>query len=79
MPNFKQLFEYCESSGWERFRTTNCHWFRKIRDDGKVLITKVDLDMEREIPDFLWIHILKNQLQLSEVEFWSEYSANESD
>ncbi|MFP4384244.1 MAG: type II toxin-antitoxin system HicA family toxin [Spirochaetia bacterium] len=71
MPKFQELFDYCENSGWERFRTNNYHWFRKVQDDGRVLITKVDLTMDKEIPDFLWIHILKNQLQISEVEFLS--------
>ena len=66
MPKFRDLKKYCNSTGWELFKQTDHYWYRKILDDGTILITKVSFSLGKEIPSKLWKYILKNQLQTTQ-------------
>lgn len=69
MPRFRDLKRFCERNGWEMFRKTDHYWYRKILDDGTILITKVSMSLGKEIPPGLWKEILTRQLRITPEEF----------
>lgn len=69
-PKFGDLKRYCEKNGWRLIRDSD-HWFyEKVLSSGMVLRTKVSHATHKEIPGNLWKKILKNQLKITEKEFW---------
>jgi len=69
LPRFADLKRYCERTGWELFRSTDHYWYRKVTDDGRLLVTKVSRSLGKEISPGLWRHILKRQLEITQAEF----------
>ncbi len=71
-PKFKDLKNFCEKNGWELTRDSDHFYYRKILNNGEILRTKVSHSLSKEIPNHIWMLILKKQLRLSsEEEFWS--------
>lgn len=68
MPKWKDLRRYCENTGWEKYKSTDHDFYRKVLEDGTVLRTKVSRS-SKEIPKALWQRILKDQLQATIEEF----------
>lgn len=70
-PTFGDLKRYCEKTGWVLVRNTDHWYYEKLLPDGTLLRTRVSHAVHREIPRGLWSKILKNQLRISEEEFWA--------
>jgi hypothetical protein len=68
MPSWKDLKRFCESDGWELYKSTDHYFFRKVLQDGTIKRTKVSRG-SKEIPYYLWKEILKRQLMVSEEYF----------
>ena len=70
MPRFRDLLSYCRKTGWEEYRCHADHYyFRKVRNDGSVLLTKVSHALSKEIPGHLFQEILRHQLKTTKEEF----------
>lgn len=69
-PQFGQLKKYCEKTGWILIRDTDHWYFEKVLANGDVLRTRVSHAVNKEIPGNLWRKILKQQLRITEEEFW---------
>ena len=69
-PRFRDLKRYCEANSWVLVRNTDHWYYEKVLIDGTVLQTKVSHATHKEIPAGLWKWILKQQLRISEREFW---------
>jgi hypothetical protein len=69
LPRYRDLKRYCERTGWELFKTTDHYWYRKILDDGSILVTKVSMALGKEIPRHVWKYILTRQLRTTQAEF----------
>ncbi len=69
-PKFRDLKRYCDKNGWVLIRDTDHWYYEKVLSNGIVLKTKVSHAVQKEIPRFLWIKILKHQLKITEQEFW---------
>lgn len=68
---------FCEIEGWSRVRSskgktgTHHDTFELVIENGDVLRTRISRPPERtDYGRGLWNHILKDQLQVSEAEFW---------
>lgn len=71
MPSWRDLKRFCESDGWELYKTTD-HWFyRKSMPDGTLKRTKGSMGTG-EIKGHLWKEIIKKQLQVSEEYFYKK-------
>jgi hypothetical protein len=68
MPKWKDLRRYCENTGWEKYKSTDHDYYRKIEADGTIKRTKVSRG-SKEIPKNLWKQILNKQLQTNIEEF----------
>jgi len=64
MPSWKDLRKFCESDGWELYKSTGDMYYRKVDDDGNIRRTKVSKGTG-QIYGNLWNEILKKQLQVS--------------
>lgn len=69
---------FCKREGWTRVRTargnkgTDHVTYELALADGSVLRTKVSHPPDRsDYGDGLWQHILKDQLRVTEAEFWA--------
>lgn len=71
-PKFGDLKRYCDKNGWVLTRNTDHWYYEKVLSNGNVLQTKVSHATQKEIPGHLWKKILKNQLQITEKEFWNK-------
>ena len=69
-PKFRDLKKYCEKTGWVLIRDTDHFYYEKVLADGTVLRTRVSHGLAGEIPANLWKKILKQQLRVTEREFW---------
>lgn len=69
-PKFGQLKKFCEKTGWILARDTDHWYFEKVLANGDVLRTRVSHAVNKEIPGNLWRKILKQQLKITEEEFW---------
>jgi len=70
-PKFKDLKKYCDKNGWVMIRNTDHWYYEKVLVDGTVLQTKISHSTHKEIPKNVWEFILRNQLKISEKEFWN--------
>lgn len=68
---------FCEIEGWQEVRNsrgkpTQHHLtYELLVDDGNVLRTRISRPANAEVYGAgLWSHILRDQLQVSEAEFW---------
>ncbi len=71
-PKFGDLKRYCDKNGWVLTRNTDHWYYEKVLSNGNVLQTKVSHATQKEIPGHLWKKILKNQLQITEKDFWNK-------
>jgi hypothetical protein len=71
-PKFRDLKRYCEKNGLVLLRDTDHYHYEKVLPNGIVLKTKVSHALHKEIPGNLWQRILKNQLLITEEEFWKK-------
>ncbi len=71
-PKFGDLKRYYDKNGWVLTRNTDHWYYEKVLSNGNVLQTKVSHATQKEIPGHLWKKILKNQLQITEKEFWNK-------
>ena len=69
-PKFRDLRNFCEKNGWVMIRNTDHWYYEKVLADGTLLQTKISHAVHKEIPSNIWKLILKNQLRMSEDEFW---------
>ena len=75
-PRHSDIRRFCELDGWaERIgasgRTGDHRRYRKILDDGRILLTKVSHGSGRIEDPRLWRHIWRDQLGLeTEEQFW---------
>jgi hypothetical protein len=75
---FEDLLTYVRHDGWTdepnlirgRARTGDHRRFQKERADGTILRTKVPHGSRDEIGDDLFRHILRDQLRVTEEQFW---------
>lgn len=67
-PTFGDLKRYVERDRWTLVRSTDRWYYEKVLANGRVLRTKVNRALHREIPRRLWERILKHQLQTTEKE-----------
>jgi hypothetical protein len=66
----RELKRYCENNGWVVIRNTD-HWhYEKVLANGDVLKAKVSHALHKEIPAHIWSKILKNQLRITEEQFY---------
>ncbi len=70
-PKFGDLKRYCDRNGWSIIRNTDHWYYEKVLANGMVLRAKVSHATHKEIPGNLWNKILKNQLKITEKEFWN--------
>ncbi|GAB6085681.1 hypothetical protein [Alkaliphilus crotonatoxidans] len=70
-PKFKDLKKYCDKNGWVMIRNSDHWYYEKVLMDGTVLQTKISHATHKEIPINVWRFILKNQLKITEKEFWN--------
>lgn len=70
-PKFKDLKKYCDKNGWVMIRNSDHWYYEKVLIDGTVLQTKIGHATYKEIPINVWRFILKNQLKITEKEFWN--------
>lgn len=68
-PKFRDPISYCDNTGWMLVRNTDHWYYEKLRVDGILLRTKISHAVAKEIPNHLWQHILKKQLQTTQEEF----------
>jgi hypothetical protein len=68
MATWKELKRYSENDGWGLFKDTDHYYYRKLLDDGTLLINIVSKG-PGEIPKNLWKKILKQQLKTTQEEF----------
>lgn len=71
-PKFKDLKRFCDKDGWELYKDTDHWYYRKIRDDGQILRTKISRAVSKELSKSLWREILSKQLMITENEFWEK-------
>lgn len=69
-PKFSDLKRYSEKNGWVMIRDTDHWYYEKVLSNGEILRTRVSHFLSKEIPANLWRKILKQQLRVSEAEFW---------
>lgn len=76
-PTRKDHEAFCETEGWERVRDargrTGTHHvtFELGLADGRILRTRISHPVDRtDYGPGLWGHILRDQLQVTEAEFW---------
>ena len=75
-PTYRQLKKFCQVEGWEdedalRGRPTGDHFrYRLTLPNGKILRTRVSHG-SGQVGGDLFKHILRDQLQVSEREFWA--------
>jgi len=75
---FEDLLTYVMRDGWTdepnlvrgRARTGDHRRFKKERADGSILRTKVPHGLRDEIGENLFRHILRDQLRVTEEQFW---------
>lgn len=78
MATFEDLLKYVLRDGWidepnlirGRARTGDHRRYQKERADGTILRTKVPHSSRDEIGDDLFRHILRDQLRVTEEQFW---------
>lgn len=68
MPTWKELKRYCEKDGWELYKDTDHYYYRKVKENGDLLRTKVSKGTG-EIGKNLFNEILKKQLHITKEEF----------
>jgi len=79
MATFEDLLTYVRRDGWidepnlvrGRARTGDHRRFRKEGADGSILRTKVPHGFRDEIGEDLFRHILRDQLRVTEEQFWA--------
>ena len=79
MATFEDLLTYVRRDGWidepnlirGRARTGDHRRFRKEGADGSILRTKVPHGLRDEIGEDLFRHILRDQLRVTEEQFWA--------
>lgn len=76
-PTFAELRRFVETEGWEdkdkrsRKKTGDHHRYTLMLGTGEVLYTRISHGTGAIGDPTLWRHILRNQLQVTEVEFWA--------
>jgi hypothetical protein len=77
-PARKDHQAFCETEGWIRVRDargrTGTHHvtYELDRPDGGILRTRISHPVDRtDYGPSLWAHILRDQLQVTEAEFWA--------
>ena len=77
-PTRKDHEAFCETEGWQRVRDargrTGTHHLTYELDlpDGRILRTRISHPVDRtDYGPGLWGHILRDQLAVSETEFWA--------
>ncbi len=77
-PTRKDHQAFCEAEGWLRVRDargragTHHVTYELALPDGRVLRTRISHPVDRsDYGPGLWSHILRDQLQVSEAEFWA--------
>lgn len=69
-PTFRDLKKFCENDGWD-LRKKADHWrYTKTLADGRTLRTKVSFGSGELGDPGLFAAILREQLDVSEAEFW---------
>jgi hypothetical protein len=67
---FGDLKRYCEKDGRVMIRDTDHWYYEKVLSNGDILRTRVSHSVSKEIPANLCRKILKQQLKMTEEEFW---------
>lgn len=69
--------QFCHTEGWDRVRDargrTGTHHvtYRLALKDGRILRTRISHPVDRsEYGPSIWKHVLRDQLQVSDAEFW---------
>jgi hypothetical protein len=77
-PNRAYHDKFCQVEGWEQVRNARgqavAHHitYKLVLTDGRILRTRISRPVNRDgYGPSLWSHILKDQLQVTEDEFWS--------
>lgn len=76
-PTRKDHWRFCEMEGWSNVRSssgkagTHHDSFELVLEKGEILRTRISRPPDRtDYGPGIWSHILKDQLQVSEAEFW---------
>jgi hypothetical protein len=59
-----------DKTGWVLIRDMDHWYYEKVLANGDVLRTRVSHAVSKEISANLWKRILKQQLRITEEEFW---------
>jgi hypothetical protein len=77
-PTRKDHEAFCEAEGWQRVRDargragTHHVTYELVLPDGRILRTRISHPADRtDYGPSLWSHILRDQLAVSEAEFWA--------
>jgi hypothetical protein len=77
-PTRKDYEQFCATEGWERRkratgkRGTHHVNYELALPDGRVLFTRISHPVDRtDYGGSIWSHILRDQLQVNEDEFWA--------
>lgn len=68
MPKWRELKRFCDRDGWELYKDTDHYYYRKKDSNGNIRKTKVSRG-SGEIKHYLWRHILKDQLDVTQEYF----------
>lgn len=70
LPTLRGLKKFCENDGWDPRKKTD-HWrYTKTLPDGRTLRTKISFGSGEIRDRGLFAAILREQLDVSEAEFW---------
>jgi hypothetical protein len=82
-PTRKDHEAFCATEGWQRVRDargrTGTHHvtYELVLSDGRILRTRISHPVDRSgYGPSLWSHILRDQLQVTEAEFWTTVREN---
>lgn len=80
-PAWSEVEAFCRIDGWvevDQGRSADHRYFRLVRDDGNVLETRVSHSSKKTMSPGRWKAILRDQLQVSEEDFWSALRTKKS-
>ncbi|MBQ6739080.1 MAG: hypothetical protein IJQ99_08705 [Synergistaceae bacterium] len=71
MPKWKELKRFCDNDGWICYKKTDHYYYRKILENGDILLTKISMG-SGEISKYLWQEIRNRQLKVTQEYFNSK-------
>jgi hypothetical protein len=76
-PTWGEIEQFCRIDGWRESRRTNHLFYEKVLADGTVLRTHRSFAAGKTMSPGRFKTILRNQLQVSEDDFWTALETKE--